>query len=89
MEPLKEPRLRLEADPEDGDEGVKLDLDDESGAFLNAKRKVTKSLYQTLPGLPRRIKPRMFDFLTSQLDRELISHNVMVSDLEKRVREVF
>ena len=42
-----------------------------------------------LPGLSRRIELGLLDFLTSQLDRKLISHNVMVSDLEKRAREVF
>ena len=31
----------------------------------------------------------MLDFLTLQLDRDLISHNVMVSDLKERVCKVF
>ena len=39
--------------------------------------------------LPRCIELGLLNFLTSQLDRELISYNVMVSDLEKRAREVF
>jgi len=87
-------RAELEgSDPEDDDEGVELDLDDDPEAllvFLNAwLRRVTKSLYRTLPGLPHGIELVLLDFLTSQLDRKLISHNVMVSDLEKKVPKVF
>ena len=80
-------------DPDDGDERIELDLDDEPGAllhFLNAhRRRVAKSLFWTLPGLPRRIELTVLDFFTLQLDRELIFHNVMVSNLEERVCEVF
>ena len=47
------------SDPEDGDEGMELDLDNEPGAlldFLNApRRRVVKSLFWILPGLPHRI----------------------------------
>ena len=58
--------------------------------FLNARRRrVAKSLYWTLPGLPRYIELELLDFLTFQLDRELISHNVIMSDLEERMSEVF
>jgi len=46
-------------------------------------------LFWTLPGLPCRVKLFMLDFLTLQLDCELISHNVMVSDLKEMVCEVF
>ena len=81
------------SNPEDGDKGVELDLDDEPGAlldFLNARRRrVAKSLFQTLLGLPCRIELTVLNFLTLQLDRKLISHNVMVGDLEERVCEVF
>ena len=42
-----------------------------------------------LPGLSRCIKLDLLDFLTFQLDHELISHNVIVSILEERVCEVF
>ena len=53
---------------------------------MNARqRRVAKSLYRTLHGLPRHIEFGLLDFLTFQLDRELISHNVMVSNFEKRV----
>jgi len=51
--------------------------------------RVAKSLYQTLPRLLRCIELELLVFLTSQLDRQLIFHNVMVSNLEKRVYEVF
>ena len=75
------------------DEGVEIDLDDEPESlmdFLNARRRrVAKSLYRTLPGLPRHIELELLDFLTFQLDRELISHNVIVSDLKERVSDVF
>ena len=89
VESLEEPGLRPEgSDPKDGDEGVELDLDDELGAllvFLNARRRrVVKSLYRTLSRLPCRIELGLLDFLIFQLDRELIFHNVMVSDLEKK-----
>ena len=76
-------------DPEDGDEGVDLCLDDEPGAllvFLNDRcKRVTKSLYWTLRRLPRCIELGLLDFLTFQLDGELISHNVRVSTLKERV----
>ena len=93
VESFEGPGLRLEgSNPEDGDEEAELDHDDEPGVllvFLNAKRRrVTKSLYRTLPDFPI-IELRLLYFLTSQLDHELISHNVTVSDLEKWVREVF
>ena len=81
------------SDPEDGDEGVEIDLDDEPRLlldFLNARqRRDAKSLYQMLPGLTRRIKLWLLDFLTFLLDRELISYNMRVSDLEERVNEMF
>jgi len=38
-----------------------------------------------IPGFSRHIELELLDFLTSQLDRELISHNVMVKDLKKRI----
>jgi len=50
---------------------------------------IAKHLFQTLPGLPRRVELVVLGFLTFQLDHELISHNVMVSDLENRLCEVF
>ena len=58
--------------------------------FLNAKwRRVVKNLHRSLSGLSRRIELGLLDFLTFQLDRELISHNVMVSELEERVHKMF
>ena len=81
------------SDCEDGDERVEIDLDDEPRSlldFLNVRRKkVAKSLYRTLLRLPRRIELKLHNFLPFQLDRELISHNVIVSDLKERVSDVF
>ena len=52
VESLEELGLRLKGfDPEDGDEGVELDLDDELETLL-VRQRVAKSLYRTLPGLP-------------------------------------
>ena len=61
--------MRLEgSNPQDGDEGMELDLDDEPGAlleFLNAcRRRIAKSLFRTLPGLSRRTELSVLDFLT-------------------------
>ena len=42
-----------------------------------------------IPGLSHHIKLELFDLLTSQLDRKLISHNVTVKDLKKRIGGVF
>ena len=42
-----------------------------------------------IPGLSHRIEHELLNLLASQLDRELISHNVMVNDLKKRMSEVF
>jgi len=59
-------------------ERVEIDLDDEPGSlqdFLNAwQRKVAKSSFQTIYGLPRSIELELLDLLISQLGRELISH---------------
>ena len=38
-----------------------------------------------MPGLSRHIERELLDLLTFQLDRELISHNVTVEDLKKRM----
>ena len=72
------------SNPEDDGERLKPGLDDEHGSlldFLNDRRRVAKSLYQTLPRL---VNLRLLDFLAFQLDRELISYNVIISALEKK-----
>ena len=49
------------SDPEDDGDGFEPDLEDETRSlldFLNARRRrVMKSLYRTMPGLPHRIVP--------------------------------
>ena len=63
-------------DPEGGDEGVEINLDDELESlldFLNAWRKVAASSFWVIPGLSRHMKLELLDLLTSQLDQELIS----------------
>ena len=81
------------SDPKDDDERMGLDLNDEPGAlldFLNARRRrVAKSLFWMLPRLPCHIELSVLDFLTLLLDRKLISHNVMVSNLEDGMRGVY
>ena len=42
-----------------------------------------------VPGLSRHIELELLDLLTSQLDHKLISHNVMVKNLKKKMGEVF
>ena len=79
-------------DAEGGDEGVEVDLDDEPGLlldFLNTWRKVITSSFWLISGLSHHIEIKLFDLLTSQLHHELISHNVMVEDLKKRIGGVF
>ena len=42
-----------------------------------------------IPELSLHIELELLDLLTSQLDRELISHNVTVEDLRKMMGKVF
>jgi len=46
------------------------------------------SSFRVVPGLCRHIKLELLDLLTSQLDDKLISHNVTVVDLKKKMGEV-
>jgi len=41
-----------------------------------------------IPGLSRHVELKLLDLLTSQLDHELISHNVTVGDLQRMVDRV-
>ena len=72
---------------------MELDHDDEPKAlldFLNARRRrVAKSLFWMLLGLPRCIELAVLDFLTLLLDRKLISHNVMVGNVKEGMRSFF
>jgi len=72
---------------------VEIDLDDKLELlldFLNAwRKKIAACLFRVIHGLSRHIKLELLDLLTSQLDRELISHNVTVEDLKKRMGRVF
>ena len=72
---------------------MEIDLDDEPRSlldFLNAwRKKATASSFRVILGLSHHIEFELLDLLTSQLDRELISHNVMVEDFKKRMGEVF
>ena len=53
---------------------------------MNAWReKVVMGSFRGIPGLSRRVELKLLDLLISQLDRELISHNVVVGDLQRRV----
>ena len=70
---------------------VEIDLDDEPGSlldFLNAWWKVAASSFWVIPGLSRHVELKLLDLLTSQLYRELISHNVRVKD-KKMTDRVF
>ena len=40
------------------------------------------------PGLSRPVERKLLDFLTSQLDRELIYHNMIMAGHKKRVDDV-
>ena len=70
-------------DSVDGAKEVEIDLDDEPRPFLdflNAwRKKVATGELPRTPGLSRRIELKLLNHLTSQLDHELISHNVMVT----------
>ena len=60
------------SDPEGGDKGVDIDLDDEHESlldFLNAwQKKVIASSFKVIPGLFRHIELELLDLLTFQLD---------------------
>jgi len=56
---------------------------------LNAwLEKVVSGELLGIPGLSRPVKIRLLDFLTSQRDRELISHNMIVPVHKKRVNDI-
>ena len=70
---------------------MEVDLDDAPGSlldFLNAWReKVAVGKFLGIPGLSRPVELKLLDLLTSKLDHELISHNMTVAGLRKRVDE--
>ena len=67
---------------------MEVDLDDEPGSlldFVNAwRKKVATSSFRVIPGLSYHIELELLDLLISQLDHELISHNVTVEDSKRR-----
>ena len=69
------------------DKEVKIDLDDEPESLLDSlntwREKVAVGEFPEIPGLSRLVKPTLLNFLISQLDRELISHNMIVVGLPK------
>ena len=78
--------------PEGRDAWVEIDLDDEPGSlldFLNVWReKVAAGLFRGILGLSRPVEVKLLDLLVSQLDREFVSHNMMVKSLEGRMSGV-
>jgi len=66
-------------DSEGRDVGMQEDLDDEPMSlldFLNARlKKVIAGSSRRIPGLPHPIELELLNVLTTQLNRELISHN--------------
>ena len=71
---------------------MEIDLDDKLGSLLDFhawRKKVAVSLFRVTPRLSSHIELELLDLLTSQLDREHISHNVMVEDLRKKIGGVF
>ena len=68
---------------------MKIDLDDEPRSlldFLNTWRE--KVAVGKLPGIPELSHPvefKLLDLLTSQLDRELVSHNMIVAGLQRKL----
>jgi len=70
------------------DKEVEIDLDDEPEPllnFLNAWReKVAMRELSGIPMLSYPVELKLLDLLTSQLDSELISHNMTVAGLRKR-----
>ena len=72
---------------------MQIELDDELGSLLDSLNALAgESSRGELPGfhgLSRPIELKLLDLLTSQLDRELISYNMVMASLEKRVDGVF
>ena len=68
---LEEARAKPKgSDPDGGDEGVDIDLDDEHESlldFLNTwQRKVANSSFRMIPGLPRRIELELLNLFISR-----------------------
>ena len=65
---------------------------DEPGSLLDSlnawQEKVTAGSFWGIPGLSRCVELKLLNLLTFQLDRELLSHNVTVGDLQKRMNGV-
>ena len=77
------------SDPEDYGKELEPGLDDEPGSlldFFNEESREEVALNATRAS-PSELE--LLDFLTFQLDGELIFHNVIVNTLEKRMCKVF
>jgi len=79
------PKVVAGSDPVEGDKEVKINLDGEPGSLLDSlnawREKVTAGVLWGIFGLSRRVELKLLDLLTSQLDRELVSHNVTVAEI--------
>ena len=71
---------------------VGIDLDDKPGSLLDSlnswREKVAIGDFLGIPGLSRPVELKLLDFLTSPLDHELISHNMIMAGHKKRVDDV-
>ena len=72
---------------------MEIDLDNEPESLLDSlnvwREKVVAGSFWGIPGLSCHVELKLLDLLTSQLDRELISHNVNVGDLKRKMGEIF
>jgi len=70
------------------DKEVEIDMVDEPGSLLDSlnawREKVAMGKLPGIHRLSRPIEHKLLDLLTSQLDRELISHNMIVAGLKKK-----
>ena len=79
-------------DPEGENARVEIDMDNEPKSLLDSLNtwwEIVADPFKGIPGLFRHVELKLLDLLTSQLDHELISHNVTVEDLKKRMGGVF
>ena len=78
--------------PVGGGEEVEINMDDEHGSLLDSlnvwREKVVVGEFPGIPRLSCLIELKMLDLLTFELDRGLVSHNMIVIGLQKRVNRV-
>ena len=72
---------------------MEIDLDDEPRLLLDSlnawQEKVVVGELSGIPGLSCSVELKLLNFFTSQLDRELISHNTIMTSHKKRVDDIF